>query len=204
MSFHAHYNKRKNKWESGVPDGPLEDTGVNTRRTGTLVRFKPDPNVFSEVDFDLDTVEERLNELAFLNRGIEITLIDERISMAEAKRRKGNLLSDEDETDGEDGETEDTVETEEPVVSTFDFGDGQGNLFAQVDEVALESESYRTVFCYEGGIIDFVKSQNAAKKKLYAQPIYYSATKNDIVVEFAIQHTGDYTEICYNQNKKFR
>ncbi len=203
MSFHARFNKRKNKWESGVPDGPLEDTGVSTRRTGTLVRFKPDANVFSEVDFDLDTVEERLNELAFLNRGIEITLIDERITMAEAKRRKGNLLSDEDvENEGEDGETTENVESVEaemPEAPTFfDFDGGQGNLFAQVDEVALESESYRTVFKYDGGIIDFVKSQNAAKRKLYAQPIYYSATKNDIVVEFAIQHTGDYTENIYS------
>jgi DNA gyrase subunit B len=82
--------------------------------------------------------------------------------------------------------------------SLFDFENGQGNLFAQVDELALESEAYRTVFKYDGGIIDFVKSQNAAKKKLYAQPIYYSATKNDIVVEFAIQHTGDYTENIYS------
>jgi len=197
MSFRAHYNKRKAKWESGVPDGPLEDTGVNTRRTGTLVRFKPDANVFSEVDFDLDTVEERLNELAFLNRGIEITLIDERITMAEAKRRKGNLLSDEDEIEGEEGEGTETVETAEDSMPTFDF-EGQGNLFAQVDEVALESEAYRAVYRYEGGIIDFVKSQNAAKKKLYAQPIYYSAMKNDIQVEFAIQHTGDYTENIYS------
>ena len=194
MGFHAHFNKRKNKWESGVPDGPLEDTGVTTRRTGTLIRFKPDGNVFSETEFDLDTVEERLNELAFLNRGIEITLIDERISMAEAKRRKGNLLADDD-VEGEDGETvETTIEEEVPA---FSF-EGQGDLFAQVDEVALESEPYRIVYKYDGGIIDFVKSQNAAKKKLYAQPIYYTATKNDIVVEFAIQHTGDYTENIYS------
>ena len=200
MSFHAKFNKRKNKWESGVPDGPLEDTGTTTRRTGTLVRFKPDANVFSETEFDLDTVEERLNELAFLNRGIEIVLIDERITMAEAKRRKGNLLSD-DEMEGEDGdenESSESVEEAEETPTFFDFENGQGNLFAQVDEVALESEAYRAVFKYEGGIIDFVKSQNAAKKKLYAQPIYYSATKNDIVVEFAIQHTGDYTENIYS------
>ena len=200
MSFHAKFNKRKNKWESGVPDGPLEDTGTTTRRTGTLVRFKPDANVFSETEFDLDTVEERLNELAFLNRGIEIVLIDERITMAEAKRRKGNLLSD-DEMEGEDGdenESSESIEETEETPTFFDFENGQGNLFAQVDEVALESEAYRVVFKYEGGIIDFVKSQNAAKKKLYAQPIYYSATKNDIVVEFAIQHTGDYTENIYS------
>jgi DNA gyrase/topoisomerase IV subunit B len=145
----------------------------------------------------LDTVEERLNELAFLNRGIEITLIDERITMAEAKRRKGNLLSDEDEAEGEDGEGTEPVETAEDSAPVFDF-EGQGDLFAQVDELALESEAYRVVYRYEGGIIDFVKSQNAAKKKLYPQPIYYSAMKNDIQVEFAIQHTGDYTENIYS------
>lgn len=88
MSFKSYYNKRNGKYESGVPDGPLEDTGISTKRTGTFVRFKPDPNVFSETEYDLETVEERLNELAFLNRGLEITLIDERISMAEAKRRR--------------------------------------------------------------------------------------------------------------------
>ena len=68
MSFHSKYNARKKKVESGLPDGPLEDTGISTNRKGSTVRFKPDPTVFSEVNFDLDTVEERLRELAFLTR----------------------------------------------------------------------------------------------------------------------------------------
>lgn len=55
MSFKSYYNKRKGKYESGVPDGPLEDTGISTKRTGTFVRFKPDPNVFSETEYDLET-----------------------------------------------------------------------------------------------------------------------------------------------------
>ena len=194
MSFHARFNKRKNKFDSGVPDGPLEDTGVSTRRTGTLVRFKPDANVFSELDFDLETVEERLNELAFLNRGIEITLIDERISMAEARRRRGNLLADEPSAEeGEEGA--EGVPTEE---AQEELPMGQTSLFAQVDELALESEAYRVVFKYDGGISDFVKSLNDGKRKLYSQPIYYTAEKNEIRVEFAIQHTGDYTENIFS------
>ena len=40
MSFHSKYNQRKKKVESGIPDGPLEDTGVKTNRQGTFVRFK--------------------------------------------------------------------------------------------------------------------------------------------------------------------
>ena len=160
MSFHSVYNKKKKKVDSGVPDGPLEDTGVSTRRTGTLVRFKPDASVFDEVDFDLDTVEERLNELAFLNRGIEITLIDERITMAEAKRRRGNLMGDEEPTETEDGEPTETADAEESFTSP------QQSLFAQLDELALESESYRITYKYDGGISDFVKSLNDGKKKL--------------------------------------
>ena len=184
MSFHSRYNARKKKIDSGLPDGPLEDTGIRTNRQGSFIRFKPDANVFSETDFDLETVEERLNELAFLNRGVEITLVDERITMAEVKRTRAFLGDDEETEDGEDA----AEETAEDVGN----GEPQQSLFAEVDEVALESEPYRAVFRYEGGISDFVKSLNEGKKRLYAQPIYYKATKNDIQVEFAIQHTDDY------------
>ena len=208
MGFHSRYNARKKKVDSGLPDGPLEDTGIKTNRQGSYVRFKPDATVFSEVNFDLETVEERLNELAFLNKGVEITLVDERISMAEARRTR-MLFSTDDETENEDGEDveqtqedvesiSETAETEQQSLFDFDGSSPQQSLFAEVDELALESEPYRVTFKYEGGISDFVKSLNDGKKKLYAQPIYYKATKNDIQVEFAIQHTGDYTESMFS------
>ena len=192
MSFHSKYNARKKKIESGLPDGPLEDTGITTNRKGTLVRFKPDAEVFSELNFDLDTVEERLRQLAFLNRGVEIVLVDERITMAEAKRAR--MFYSDDETEGEEGETveNENVETEETVEA------GQQSLFGELDELALESEPYRITFKYDGGISDYVKSLNDGKKKLYAQPIYYKATKNGIQVEFSIQHTGEYRESMFS------
>ncbi len=208
MSFHSVYNKSKKKFDSGKPDGPLVDTGVSTKRTGTLIRFKPDANVFSEVDFDLETVEERLNEIAFLNRGIEIILIDERLSMADAKRRRMLFDAADPQEEGENaegGETGDNGENtgfseEENGQVSFDFSSTapQQSLFEEVDELALESEPYRIVFKYDGGISDFVKSLNEGKKKLYANPIYYKVVKNDILVEFAIQHTGDYTESIFS------
>jgi len=130
MSFHSKYNARKKKIDSGLPDGPLEDTGITTSRKGTLVRFKPDGQVFSELDFDLDTVEERLRQLAFLNRGVEITLVDERITMAEAKRAR--MLYADDEPTDEEASTEDVAE-ETPSM------DGQRSLFGELDELAFES-----------------------------------------------------------------
>ncbi len=191
MSFHSKYNQRKKKVDSGLPDGPLEDTGVRTNRQGSYVRFKPDATVFSETSFDVETVEERLRQLAFLNRGVEITLIDERITMADARRAK-MLYSADDEAE-EDAPVE--AETEVPETEE-EFG--QQSLFGELDELALESEPYRVTFKFDGGISDYVKSLNEGKKRLYSQPIYYKAVKNDIQVEFSIQHTGDYRESIFS------
>ena len=191
MSFRSFYNKRKGKYESGVPDGPLEDTGEATKRKGSFVHFKPDPNVFSETEFDLETVEERLNELAFLNRGLEITLIDERISMADAKRRESNLSREDEEEDSEKEDSGASGETESGSAEAL-------SMFDEVDLAALEKEPYRVVYKYNGGISDFVKNLNEGKKTLYSVPIYYQATKNNIFVEFAIQHTTDFTESLFS------
>ena len=193
MSFHSKYNPRKKKIESGLPDGPLVDTGITTNRKGTLVHFKPDKEVFSELDFNVETVEERLRQLAFLNRGIEITLIDERITMAEAKRAQMLYSAEDTDGEGEEGEPIEEVVEEETIVS-----EGQQSLFGELDELALESEPYRITFKYDGGISDYVKSLNEGKRKLYAQPIYYKATKNGIQVEFSIQHTGEYRESMFS------
>ncbi len=193
MSFHSKYNARKKKVDSGIPDGPLEEKNISSNRKGTYVRFKPDATVFSEVDFNLETVEERLNELAFLNRGIEITLVDERITMADAKRAKA-LFAMEETSDAENDEEGASVETQEE-----DFvGMEQQSLFSELDELALESEPYRVTYKYDGGISDFVKNINDGKRTLYSQPIYYKAVKNNIQVEFSIQHTSDYSQRIFS------
>ncbi len=204
MSFHSRFNKRKNKVDSGLPDGPLEDTGISTNRNGSFIRFKPDASVFSEVNFELETVVERLNELAFLNRGVEITLIDERITMAEVRRSRTLFGEGDDVTESVDEEAaleSESVETPavEMIMEQEDlFSIGQQSLFTEVDELALESEPYRRTFKYDGGISDFVRSINEGKKILYTQPIYYKATKNNIQVEFSVQHTSDYSQRIFS------
>jgi DNA gyrase subunit B len=65
--------------DGGVPLGPLTDVGPAPRnRTGTTVSFWPDPTIFDEVEFRAQTVTERLQMMAFLNRGLEIRFADER------------------------------------------------------------------------------------------------------------------------------
>ena len=79
MSFHSYYDEKAEKYMSGVPDEHLTDTKEKTEKTGTFIRFKPDASVFDTVNFNFDTVSKRLKELAFLNKGLEINLIDERV-----------------------------------------------------------------------------------------------------------------------------
>ncbi len=65
------------KYSQGKPITPLEVKG-DTKERGTLIRFLPDPEIFKEREFHYDVLAQRLRELAFLNKGIEITLVDER------------------------------------------------------------------------------------------------------------------------------
>jgi DNA gyrase subunit B len=65
------------RFERGRPTGPLTVVG-KTKGRGTKVTFKPDPEVFETTEFSYDVLSQRLRELAFLNRGLKITMLDER------------------------------------------------------------------------------------------------------------------------------
>src|ERR1041384_2637730 len=65
------------EYKRGIPVVKLEQTG-KTRKRGTKVTFKPDSQIFTETSFSFDKLSERLREKAFLNKGIRITIKDER------------------------------------------------------------------------------------------------------------------------------
>lgn len=70
--YHQEYSR-------GVPLYPLKKVG-DSEKTGTLVRFKPDAQIFKILDFSFDVLAQRLRELSFLNEGVRIYLQDERTS----------------------------------------------------------------------------------------------------------------------------
>ena len=65
------------EYARGIPVAPLKQTG-RTRKRGTKITFRPDAQIFTEVSFSFDKLSERLREKAFLNKGIRITIKDER------------------------------------------------------------------------------------------------------------------------------
>lgn len=67
----------KQEYAKGKTVTPLKEVG-NARKTGSKSTFWPDPEIFDETEYDYETLERRLREMAFLNKGIKITLKDER------------------------------------------------------------------------------------------------------------------------------
>ena len=65
------------EYARGIPVAPLKQTG-KTRKRGTKITFQPDAQIFTETSFSFDKLSERLREKAFLNKGIRITIKDER------------------------------------------------------------------------------------------------------------------------------
>ncbi len=78
------------KYERGKAVTEVRDIGPS-KRNGTDITFKPDPEVFHETTFDYDTLESRLRELAFLNKGVRIKLIDERSGKQESFKFEGGI-----------------------------------------------------------------------------------------------------------------
>lgn len=80
------------RYERGKPLHPIQVTG-KTKKRGTKVTFKPDTEIFEETEFSFDTLSQRLRELAFLNKGLVITLSDERSGKSQTFCYKGGIVS---------------------------------------------------------------------------------------------------------------
>lgn len=85
-------NVYQQHYERGKPKGPLCIVG-KTKGSGTKITFKPDPDIFEVLDFSYDILSQRLRELAFLNKGLKITLSDEREGKTQVFHYDGGIVS---------------------------------------------------------------------------------------------------------------
>ncbi|MBO5046364.1 MAG: DNA gyrase subunit B [Clostridia bacterium] len=85
--------------------------------------------------------------------------------------------------------------TDERITMNEFEGEDEGSK--QLDLLGA-TQPYSVSYCFHGGISDFTEYLNEGKHTLYSKPLYYTAEKDGIQVEFAIQHTGEYTESLYS------
>src|SRR5690606_3274579 len=135
-----------------------------TRKTGTVVRFWPDPDVFETTTFDFETVARRLQEQAFLNKGLTIELIDERVTAEEVV----------DEVVSDVAEAPKSAEEEAAAANT-------------------QKVKHRT-FYYPGGLVDFVKHINRTKSPIHPSIIDFSGKGTGHELEVAMQWNAGYSE----------
>ncbi len=80
------------RYKRGVPEAPLKEVGKSKER-GTRVTFLPDSKIFETIEFSFDILSQRLRELAFLNKGVRITIEDERTQKKHELLYKGGIIS---------------------------------------------------------------------------------------------------------------
>ena len=82
----------RQRYDRGEPRSPIEVTG-KTKRRGTKITFKADPEVFETIEFSYDVLAHRLRELAFLNAGVNVALTDERSGKQRQFEYSGGIRS---------------------------------------------------------------------------------------------------------------
>ncbi|MBN3511591.1 DNA topoisomerase (ATP-hydrolyzing) subunit B [Mycolicibacterium nivoides] len=150
-------------YDNSVP-GTLRQ-GEKTKETGTTIRFWADPNVFETTVYDFETIARRLQEMAFLNKGLTIELTDERV-------------------------TQDEI-TDEVVADTAAAPKSAEETAAEA--AAPHKVKHRT-FHYPGGLVDFVKHINRTKTAIQPSVIDFDGKGTGHEVEIAMQWNAGYSE----------
>ncbi len=169
----------RQEYQRGVPQGDMVRL-EKCKETGTTTHFRPDPAIFDDLDFNFSTLAQRLREMAFLNRGLCITLCDERPPVEEAAEQ--DL--------GVGWETTELVDEEaEPEIAA--------EAVALLTEIA-RGEAHCVTFKYDGGIVDFVRHINEKKDSIHDRIIYFSGEESDYQVELALQWNAGYSDNVFS------
>jgi DNA gyrase subunit B len=92
VEVHSQGQIHQQTYRRGIPLGPVSLIGKSELK-GTLTKFKPDSEIFPDTNFNFETLSKRFRELAFLNQGLEITLLDERSDQNVSFHFEGGIAS---------------------------------------------------------------------------------------------------------------
>ena len=151
-------------YDYSVP-GTLKQ-GEATKKTGSTIRFWADPGIFETTDYDFETVARRLQEMAFLNKGLTINLTDERVTPEEVV----------------DEVVSDTAEAPKSAEEKA------------AERAAARPRVKHRTFHYPGGLVDFVKHINRTKQPIHSTVVDFSGKGEGHEVEVAMQWNAGYSE----------
>ncbi len=156
----------------GVPDGPLEEVRpmADGERTGTTITFYSSPDIFETTTYSLETITSRIREYAFLNKGLEIVVRDERPQADEIA----------------DAVEDDTVPAEVDA--------NRADSIKRAEAGGIEQ-----VFRYDRGLVDYVEHINRKKQAANPTIISFEAqtadgVENEMSLEVAMQWNTTFTE----------
>ncbi len=150
-------------YDHSVP-GTLKQ-GEATKKTGSTVRFWADSSVFETTVYDFETVARRLQEMAFLNKGLTITLADERVTAEQVV---------------------------DEVVS--DTAEAPKSAEEKAAEAAGPHKVKNRTFHYPGGLVDYVKHINRTKSPIHQSIVDFAGKGEGHEVEIAMQWNAGYSE----------
>ena len=150
-------------YDKSVP-GTLRE-GEKTKKTGTTIRFWADPDIFETTTYDFETIARRLQEMAFLNKGLTIELTDERVTPTEI--------------------------VDEVVADT---AEAPKSAEEKAAEAAAPHKVKHRTFHYPGGLVDFVKHINRTKTAIQPSVIDFDGKGPGHEVEIAMQWNAGYSE----------
>src|ERR1044072_717617 len=150
-------------YDRSVP-GTLKQ-GEKTTKTGSTIRFWADPDIFETTNYDFETIARRLQEMAFLNKGLTIELTDERVTPADV--------------------VDDVVR---------DHAEAPKSAEATDAEATAPQKVKPRVFHYPGGLVDFVKHINRTKTPIQPSVIDFEGKGVGHEVEIAMQWNAGYSE----------
>ena len=140
VTIHRNGKEYSEKFARGVAVSDLIEHGVSDH-TGSIVKFKADPLIFTETTvYDYEILRTRIQQLAFLNKGLKLTITD--------SRNPENVI--------------------------------------------------KNVYCYEGGLKEYVSFLNEGKKTVTQDIIYCEGEKQNIQVEIALQYNEEYNSTIYS------
>ena len=165
------------RFNNQVPDD-LEKGG-KARGTGTKIRFWPDAEVFETVEFNYKTISDRLQQMAFLNKGVYIKLTDKRKHIIAAEEKP-------------------SLEADETLLQADSLSLDEVDQQLEDDKTAsapAEAPSERSVvFHYPDGLIDYVKYLNKKKTALHPSIVGFQDEEDDLALEVALQWNTSYKE----------